>query len=305
MSRGVHESLMRSSTDRILVSHAGNLPRPAYLDRADRWWQGPRRRRSARSTTSGCRRRVNEIVDKQIEHGVDIVNDGEYAKAGSYGGYIAGARHAATRRCRSIPTASRSAPAPPSATVASSPASTRPACGSPVRADRSGPASQRRARSAQISPREARACTAPITYIGQAAVAEDMQEPQSRAQGKDVEGYIAALGPLSLGAGVAQRVLQHRRGVHDGRRGRRARGVQGDHRRRPDRAGGRARVLHLLDRSTRSGASRSTASTSSSASRSSTTRCEACPRTRFASTPAGAAATARTSTTSSSSTSPT
>ena len=43
---------------------------------------------TGRSTTSGCRKPCDEIVDKQIEYGVDIVNDGEYAKAGSYGGYI-------------------------------------------------------------------------------------------------------------------------------------------------------------------------------------------------------------------------
>ena len=28
------------------------------------------------------------IVDRQIELGVDIVNDGEYVKDGSFGGYI-------------------------------------------------------------------------------------------------------------------------------------------------------------------------------------------------------------------------
>jgi len=50
--------------------------------------------------------------------------------------------------------------------------------------------------------REQRACTAPVTYVGQKAVAEDIANLKAAIAGKDVEGYIAALGPLSLGAGV-------------------------------------------------------------------------------------------------------
>src|SRR5690606_8246837 len=81
------EVVMRLSTDRILVSHAGNLPRPSSLDELI---DGGR-------NTSGAdleeyHRRlpdaVKYIVDRQIEYGVDVVNDGEYVKAGSYGGYI-------------------------------------------------------------------------------------------------------------------------------------------------------------------------------------------------------------------------
>src|SRR5579859_4184690 len=58
----------------------------------------------------------------------------------------------------------------------------------------------------QAGNRDTRACTAPITYIGQAAVAEDVANLKAAIEGKDVEGYVAALGPLSLGAGV---VNQH------------------------------------------------------------------------------------------------
>ena len=78
---------MRSSKDRILVSHAGNLPRPDYLDNLI---DGGKRTEGAKGTNYHelLPKGVQYIVDKQIEHGVDIVNDGEYAKAGSYGGYI-------------------------------------------------------------------------------------------------------------------------------------------------------------------------------------------------------------------------
>ena len=78
---------MRRSTDRILVSHAGNLPRPGYLDELI---DGGKMREGANQKAYAeiLPKAVKEIVDRQIELGVDIVNDGEYAKAGSYGGYI-------------------------------------------------------------------------------------------------------------------------------------------------------------------------------------------------------------------------
>src|SRR5437870_7222941 len=78
---------MRHSTNRILVSHAGNLPRPRYLDELI---EGGKNREGANTGEYHQRlpRGVNEIVDRQVELGVDIVNDGEYAKAGSYGGYM-------------------------------------------------------------------------------------------------------------------------------------------------------------------------------------------------------------------------
>src|SRR5262245_25353811 len=72
---------MRHSTDRILVSHAGNLPRPDDLNAM-----------LAKRDSEAFKRRlpsaVSEIVQRQIDLGVDVVNDGEYVKAGSYTGYI-------------------------------------------------------------------------------------------------------------------------------------------------------------------------------------------------------------------------
>src|SRR5919205_1023678 len=78
---------MRRSTDRILVSHAGNLPRPGYLDELI---DGGKAREGSNRQEYHARlpRGVQDVVDRQIELGVDIVNDGEYAKAGSYGGYM-------------------------------------------------------------------------------------------------------------------------------------------------------------------------------------------------------------------------
>src|SRR5258708_30375240 len=78
---------MRHSTNRIRVSHAGNLPRPRYLDELI---EGGKNREGANTGEYHQRlpRAVKEIVDRQIDLGVDVLNDGEYAKAGSYGGYM-------------------------------------------------------------------------------------------------------------------------------------------------------------------------------------------------------------------------
>jgi hypothetical protein len=77
---------VRHSTDRILVSHAGNLPRPDDVNTL-----------LANKDSTGFSRRlptaVNDIVDRQVELGVDIVNDGEYVKAGSYTAFCAIAGH--------------------------------------------------------------------------------------------------------------------------------------------------------------------------------------------------------------------
>jgi len=196
--------LMRSSTDRILVSHAGNLPRPEYIDRLIEG--GKAREGSNRAEYhQQLPKAVTEIVDRQIELGVDIVNDGEYAKAGSYGGYmqerVAGYSTVPVdpnRKPKRAGTAERDRRLFPGFYASGLWFS---GSGGPIRPGFATPGEVR-----TINPREARACTAPITYIGQAAVAEDVANLKAATQGKDVEGYIAALGPLSLGAGV---VNQH------------------------------------------------------------------------------------------------
>ena len=227
----------------------------------------------ARTTTSCCPRACSEIVDRQIELGVDIVNDGEYVKAGSYGGYIQERVTGYSTRAGRPEPAAASAPARPSATAATSPASTRPACGSqgsggPIRPGFMTPGEVRQHQPA----RDERVCTGPDHVHGQADGQERHRQPQGGARGQGRRGLHRRARAAEPGRGRAQRVLPERRGVHDGRRGGRPRGVQGDHRRRPHPAGRRARVLHLLDVLPRLDASRSTASTSSSASRSSTTR---------------------------------
>jgi len=191
---------MRRNTDRILVSHAGNLPRPDYLDELI---DGGRARESSERTEYHERlpRAVNGIVDRQIELGVDIVNDGEYAKAGSYGGYmqerVAGYSTVPAdpnRKPKRAGTAERDRREFPGFYASGL---WFAGSGGPIRPGFATPGEVR-----QIASRETRACTEPIRYIGQSAVAEDIANLKVAIQGKDVDGYIAALGPLSLGAGI-------------------------------------------------------------------------------------------------------
>src|SRR5437773_12414586 len=77
---------MRRSIDRILTSHTGSLPRPddlvELLYRNDA---------GTLDDQVGLDRRVSEavleLVQTQLQHGVDVVNDGEVGKVG-YATYI-------------------------------------------------------------------------------------------------------------------------------------------------------------------------------------------------------------------------
>jgi 5-methyltetrahydropteroyltriglutamate--homocysteine methyltransferase len=67
---------MRRSTERILVSHAGTVPRPADLQElrdAGAAREGDFQRRLASA--------VKEVVARQAEVGIDVVNDGELSKS--------------------------------------------------------------------------------------------------------------------------------------------------------------------------------------------------------------------------------
>jgi 5-methyltetrahydropteroyltriglutamate--homocysteine methyltransferase len=71
---------VKRSTDRIIVSHAGVLPRPNDL----REMMAPGREEEFKKRLPSA---VKEIVDKQVEIGFDVVNDGEFSKTGGFSGY--------------------------------------------------------------------------------------------------------------------------------------------------------------------------------------------------------------------------
>ncbi len=70
---------MKRSTDRILVTHAGSLPRPPDL------WEMLIAKSSGqpydrKAFAKRLRSAVAEVVKKQVDCGIDIVNDGEFGK---------------------------------------------------------------------------------------------------------------------------------------------------------------------------------------------------------------------------------
>jgi 5-methyltetrahydropteroyltriglutamate--homocysteine methyltransferase len=74
---------MRRSTERILVSHAGVLPRPEGLRKL--FDAGPSEQAAFAAALPGA---VVDVVARQVAAGVDIVGDGEISKHGLFIGYI-------------------------------------------------------------------------------------------------------------------------------------------------------------------------------------------------------------------------
>ncbi len=77
---------MKRSTDRILTTHTGSLPRPDDLTRMMFAKEEGVPVDSA-ALAARIRAAVAEVVGKQVQAGVDIVNDGEYSKP-SYATYV-------------------------------------------------------------------------------------------------------------------------------------------------------------------------------------------------------------------------
>ena len=190
---------MRRSTDHILTSHGGNLPRPAEFD-ALLMAEG----RDEAEVQRRLPEAVKWVVDKQIECGIDVVNDGEYVKAaapGAYAGYI----HERVTGWEVQPIDPAIGPKralPGMRDKIDFPGFYQSGlwysgAGGPVRPGFSTPG---------FTPGPAkteRVCTAPITYIGQEAIAADVAAVHKALAGRsDVDGFVAALGPLSLGAGA-------------------------------------------------------------------------------------------------------
>ena len=67
---------MRRSTDRILTTHIGHLP---YLEPLDEF---------APDYEERLRRTVPAVMQKQREIGLDVINEGEYAKAGDWLSFV-------------------------------------------------------------------------------------------------------------------------------------------------------------------------------------------------------------------------
>ena len=181
---------MRRSTDRILTTHVGSLPRPGELDDALE-----QRAEDEQAYAAVLKRAVSDVVKKQVEVGVDVVNDGEFGKS-SWTGYL-------TERLAGF----ESRPVPPGAQVLR---------GKDFSDFATFYADAARAQALWYMPdgrlRTPRppvqwVCTAPITYTGQSALQRDIDNFLSALQGAHVtEAFLPVAAPASVEPG---RVNEH------------------------------------------------------------------------------------------------
>ncbi len=195
---------MRRSTDYFLSSHGGNLPLPDALTRllADPG-------EHAAEIAVELPRAVDWVVEQQIDCGVDIINDGEFVKAshpGTYAAYI-------FDRISGFNTVDRPAGLGPKRGF-SGERDLRDfpgfyesglwfaGSGGPVRPGFATPGSGRHGYF-KSDPTKLRACTEPVVYHGHDAIRKDIDALGKALEGRSgVDGFIAALGPLSTGAGT-------------------------------------------------------------------------------------------------------
>jgi 5-methyltetrahydropteroyltriglutamate--homocysteine methyltransferase len=181
---------MKHNIDHIRTSHAGNLPRPGDIDEM-------LARHDTRAFAGRLPSAVVEIVDRQVQLGIDIPNDGEYVKAGSYTGYM----QERVSGWEVLPSAGRT---PKRGGVAERDRRQFPGfyasglwfsgSGGPVRPGFATPGATRSADTVRV-------CTGPVKYTAHQQIRSDVANFKAALAGRKSEGFLAALGPLSLGAG--------------------------------------------------------------------------------------------------------
>ena len=168
---------MKRSSTRILTTHAGSLPRPADL------LEMSRARAAGHPDAGGAyatrvRRAVAEIVQTQVEHGLDVIDDGEMSKP-SFVTYV-------SQRLSGFTPSTR----PPELPWAGS----REVLAFPEFYE----ATVRQ--SANASARAAPlACTGPVSYTGHAAVRTDIENLKAALIGVTVEeAFLPAISPSNV-----------------------------------------------------------------------------------------------------------
>ena len=180
---------MKRSTDRILTTHVGSLPRPddlmtLYRDNAPDEKLVPRLKSA-----------IAEVVREQTACGIDIINDGEYGKAmraavdyGAWWSYVYD-RLAGFELSQEVATKGRGAWT----------------FGSKERKEFAqfyaedagmGPAGQSGTSSARMY---GLTCTGPVRYVGQAAITRDIANLTAAASGSGVaDVFMTAVSPATL-----------------------------------------------------------------------------------------------------------
>jgi 5-methyltetrahydropteroyltriglutamate--homocysteine methyltransferase len=180
---------LKRSTDRILTTHAGSLPRPDAV-RELVTAKSEQKRYDEAAFEPTLRGAVAATVKLQRTSGIDCVNDGELAKS-NFSNY-------AKERISGFET--QPAPAEPSGSVAPRDS----IIGRDVKefpeyfADGisyGGPPSRR----VPLRSREVLVCTGPLTYIGQQAIQADITRLKEALKGSDAqEAFLPAVAPGTI-----------------------------------------------------------------------------------------------------------
>jgi 5-methyltetrahydropteroyltriglutamate--homocysteine methyltransferase len=181
---------MKRSTDRILTTHVGSLPRPKdlvelYRDNSPDSTLFPRLRSA-----------VAEIVQEQARFGIDIVNDGEFGKAmrsamdfGAWWSYV-------YPRLAGYELREEEAKKGRAAWTFGSKERKEFAEFYAAEASAAATASQGGTSTARLY---GLTCTAPVKYTGQAAIQRDIQNLKSALAGAHVEeAFMTAVSPATL-----------------------------------------------------------------------------------------------------------
>jgi 5-methyltetrahydropteroyltriglutamate--homocysteine methyltransferase len=169
---------MKRSTDRILTTHIGSLPRPARLvELMQARLSGTSF--DAKLYAAEVRKAVTDIVKKQAEIGIDIIDDGEQSKTG-FVSYV-------------------------NERLAGFEPMKRPASGSPFAGSReflafpefyNAPANQGAAGS-QVSTHWV--CTGPVSYKGQQQLKTDLDNLKAAIEGQKIaEVFVPSASPASV-----------------------------------------------------------------------------------------------------------
>jgi 5-methyltetrahydropteroyltriglutamate--homocysteine methyltransferase len=163
---------MQRSTDRIITTHAGSLPRPPDL--LEQIMAAPQCDSHAeKARAARLRAAVKEVVGKQVELGIDVIDDGEYGKT-SFVAYVnerLGGFEMDKQAPRQIPWAQS-------------------------REASSFPEFYAQAAAAPRPPRMV--CTGPVSYRGKAQLQTDIDNLMSAVNGmKRLELFMPAISPAS------------------------------------------------------------------------------------------------------------
>jgi 5-methyltetrahydropteroyltriglutamate--homocysteine methyltransferase len=175
---------MKRSENRILVSHAGTLPRPDDL-----------REMMASGQVDAFNARVPgavaEAVARQVEAGIDIVNDGEYSKRGGFSQYVQERLSGLERR----EYGPGEGPTPRDITARDR--KNFPGFFAAGRGGFTNVAGDRAPIRASVN--QPVFCTGPVSYTGQQLVATDIANLKAALQGVNVEdAFLPAIAPGTI-----------------------------------------------------------------------------------------------------------